>query len=133
MESKYADQARWIEEHSVQVAKQKAKVEVHISESANWPVEWWNEALLKEYAERGEDMPEPKEYIDRPPHYNRGKIEVRDFIRDQNLGFDDGNVVKYVCRAGFKETTSKISDLKKAQNYLNNYIKYLEGREEGIT
>jgi uncharacterized coiled-coil protein SlyX len=130
MESKYADQARWIEEHSEQVAKHKGMT-VHISETGEWPVEWWNEALMKKHSERGiKDM--SREYIDKPPHYNRGKIEVRDFIVDQQLCFQGGNVVKYVCRAGYKETTGKISDLRKAQNYLNKYIEYCEKLQDDV-
>ena len=38
-----------------------------------------------------------------PKHYQRGKIQVWDFIADQNLDFLLGNVVKYVCRAGHKD------------------------------
>ena len=37
-----------------------------------------------------------------PKHYQRGKIQVWDFIADQNLDFFLGNVVKYVCRADTK-------------------------------
>ena len=35
-----------------------------------------------------------------PDHYQLGKIEVWDFIVDQDLDYCLGNVVKYVCRAG---------------------------------
>ena len=37
-----------------------------------------------------------------PPHYQRGKIEVWDFIADQELDYFTGNVIKYLCRAGHK-------------------------------
>lgn len=40
--------------------------------------------------------------IDHPSHYNRGKIEVIDFIEDQGLSFHLGNVIKYITRAGSK-------------------------------
>jgi hypothetical protein len=63
-----------------------------------------------------------KEYIDYPPHYTRGKIEVIEFIEDQKLGFHLGNVIKYVCRAGYKETTEVVDDLRKARNYLDKKI-----------
>lgn len=39
--------------------------------------------------------------VDHPAHYNKGKIEVIDFIEDQQLPFHLGNVVKYIARAGF--------------------------------
>ena len=39
-----------------------------------------------------------------PKHYQRGKIQVWDFIADQEIidwsDFFSGNVIKYVCRAG---------------------------------
>lgn len=58
--------------------------------------------------------------IDHPSHYNRGKIEVIDFIEDQQLPFHLGNVVKYIARAGSKG--DKLEDLKKARWYLDRYI-----------
>lgn len=58
--------------------------------------------------------------IDHPSHYNKGKIEVIDFIEDQGLSFHLGNVIKYVARAGAKG--DKLEDLKKAQWYLDRYI-----------
>lgn len=58
--------------------------------------------------------------IDHPSHYNRGKIEVIDFIEDQQLNFNLGNVIKYICRAGFKDDREQ--DLKKALWYLEREI-----------
>jgi len=55
-----------------------------------------------------------------PSHYTRGNIEVWDFIRDQDLNYHLGNAVKYICRAGFKD--SKVDDLKKAIHYLENEL-----------
>lgn len=62
--------------------------------------------------------------VNHPPHYTQGKIEVLDFIEDQQLNFKRGQVVKYVCRAEHKGT--EIQDLKKAQFYLNREIAELE-------
>lgn len=58
--------------------------------------------------------------IDHPSHYNRGKIEVIDFIEDQGLSFHLGNVIKYIARAGSKG--DKLEDLKKARWYLDRCI-----------
>ena len=58
--------------------------------------------------------------VNHPSHYNKGKIEVIDFIEDQGLSFHLGNVIKYVARAGAKG--DKLEDLKKAQWYLDRYI-----------
>lgn len=63
---------------------------------------------------------EEPDMVNRPPHYNTGKIEVLDFILDQNLDYLPGNVVKYICRAPHKG--SELQDLKKAQFCLNRFI-----------
>lgn len=58
--------------------------------------------------------------VDHPSHYNQGTIEVIDFIEDQNLGFHDGNAVKYICRYQFKG--KPIEDLEKAVWYLQRLV-----------
>lgn len=68
------------------------------------------------------EIEDGREYIDNPPHYTRGKIECIDYIEDQKLDFLLGNVVKYISRAGYKETTDKLTDLRKARWYLDRYI-----------
>ena len=55
-----------------------------------------------------------------PNYYRRGSIQVWDFIRDQGLNFHLGNAIKYICRAGHKE--SRIADLSKAIHYLQNEL-----------
>jgi hypothetical protein len=62
--------------------------------------------------------------VNRPRHYNVGKIEVIDFIEDQALCFHLGNVVKYVARSSHKG--SQLEDLRKARWYLNRKIGSLE-------
>ena len=59
---------------------------------------------------------------DSPAHYTRGAIEVWDFIRDQSLNYHLGNAIKYICRAGYKSSESKETDLKKAIHYLENEL-----------
>lgn len=58
--------------------------------------------------------------VNHPSHYTRGKIEVIDFIEDQQLPYHLGNVIKYIARAGYKG--DKLEDLKKARWYLDRYI-----------
>ncbi|AGG54547.1 nucleotide kinase [Cyanophage SS120-1] len=60
-----------------------------------------------------------------PEHYQRGIIEVWDFIADQNLDYFLGNVVKYVCRAGHKCKEEEIDDLRKAKAYINKKIEII--------
>lgn len=77
---------------------------------------------------------EPKpDSVNHPSHYNKGKIEVIDFISDQKLNFARGNAVKYVCRAGSKDPEKEIQDLEKAVWYINHEIKILKGDIENDT
>ena len=55
-----------------------------------------------------------------PSYYQRGSTDVWDFIREQGLNFHLGNAIKYICRAGYKD--SKIQDLEKAIHYLENEL-----------
>lgn len=64
--------------------------------------------------------------VNHPSHYNQGKIEVIDFIEDQKLGFNLGNTVKYVSRAGKKNPDKAVEDLEKAAWYLNREIETLK-------
>lgn len=50
----------------------------------------------------------------------QGKIEVIEFIEDQNLDYHRGNAVKYICRAPHKGNC--VEDIKKAIWYLKRYI-----------
>ena len=63
--------------------------------------------------------------VNHPSHYTRGKIEVIDFIEDQQLPYHLGNVIKYIARAGYKG--DKLEDLKKARWYLDRYINEVMG------
>lgn len=68
--------------------------------------------------------------IERPAHYVEGrKYEPKDVIRDWKLNFNLGNVIKYVSRAGRKD--SKIVDLEKAKQYLQFEIDYLQRTTTG--
>ena len=69
--------------------------------------------------------------VNRPDHYNHGKIEVIDFIEDKELGFNLGNAVKYISRAGRKDANNTIEDLRKAVWYINRQIQRLERGENG--
>lgn len=60
------------------------------------------------------------EQINHPQYYNAGKIEAIDVIEDWKLNFSLGCVVKYICRAEFKDST--IQDLEKAAWYLNREV-----------
>ena len=59
-----------------------------------------------------------------PKYYKRGVADVWDFIREQGLNFHLGNAIKYICRAGHKD--SYTDDLKKAIHYLQNELENAE-------
>lgn len=56
-------------------------------------------------------------------HYKSFKYETWDVILDWNLGYLDGNAVKYLSRWRLK---NGIEDLKKARHYLDKLIETLE-------
>ena len=64
--------------------------------------------------------------VNHPAHYTDGKIEVIEFIEDKKLGFCLGNAVKYISRAGKKDPSKTVEDLKKAIWYINRRIKEIE-------
>ena len=73
------------------------------------------------------------ENVNHPSHYNNGKIEVIEYIEDQNLGFCLGNAIKYISRAGSKQdfegqdqATKTIEDLRKAIWYIERRIIEIE-------
>lgn len=59
-----------------------------------------------------------KKMIDHPDHYNKGGIEVIDFIEDWEFNFSRGSAIKYIARAGAKDPKKEIEDLKKAIWYI---------------
>ena len=60
-----------------------------------------------------------------PDHYRRHGIELIDIVED--LGYNRGNAVKYLVRAGVKNPDTELEDLMKAQWYVNREIARLEG------
>ena len=66
-----------------------------------------------------------------PKHY-QGTIQPIDLINAQDLNFNLGNVVKYVCRAGKKQGENVLSDLDKAKNYINYEIERIKNKEKWI-
>ena len=62
--------------------------------------------------------------VNNPPHYTAGGIETIDFIEAKKLGYNLGNVVKYITRSGLKG--NQLEDLRKAQWYLTREINTLK-------
>jgi len=64
-----------------------------------------------------EPTPDP---VNHPAHYKYGGIETIDFIEAKELGYNLGNVVKYITRSDHKGNRKE--DLLKAQWYLTREI-----------
>lgn len=68
--------------------------------------------------------------VNHPSHYTWSSIEPIDAIEAWQLPYHLGNVVKYVSRAGHKDKSKTIEDLRKANWYLSRYINNLEQEEK---
>lgn len=100
-------------------------------------IEIWNESGKLVHQFRLEEKPKdtdanqtPKpegNAVAHPSHYNQGKYEVKDVIRDWNLNFNLGNAVKYIARAPYKHPDRIIEDYEKAKQYIDFEIEYLKG------
>lgn len=70
------------------------------------------------------------EAVNHPSHYAEGrKYEPYKVIKDWNLNFNLGNAVKYISRAGRKDTSKTREDICKAVQYLGFELEALD--EEG--
>jgi len=92
--------------------------------------QWQNEVMERNSIMSKEEVQaflNPKnDPVNHHSHYTDGKIEVIDFIEDKRLNFHLANAVKYISRAGKKDPSKEIEDLKKARWYLDRYIQKLE-------
>ena len=78
---------------------------------------------LEDYAIAENAIVEP-DPVNHPAHYTAGGIETIDFIEAKKLGYNLGNVVKYITRSGLKG--NQLEDLRKAQWYLSREIATLK-------
>ena len=97
-----ADETR-LKNAVAQARLERPRIRMQVSPSTN---------IVKPY---GTDM------VNHPPHYTAGGIETIDFIEAKKLGYNLGNVVKYITRSDLKG--DRLENLKKAQWYLNREIK----------
>ena len=66
--------------------------------------------------------------VNSPAHYGQGAMECIEAIEGLGLGFNAGNVVKYMVRAPHKG--SELVDLRKARWYLERLIAAAEGGDD---
>ena len=98
---------RLLKDTLVQAHNERPRIRMQSSPSTN---------IVKPYAT---DM------INSPPHYTAGGIETIDFIEAKKLGYNLGNVVKYITRSDLKG--DRLENLEKALWYLNREIKNAKG------
>lgn len=74
--------------------------------------------------------------VNHPSHYTSSKAQCPNCKESiecieiaGNYCFRIGNVIKYIWRAGIKDDSSYLTDLKKAKWYLDNKIRELEKDE----
>lgn len=58
--------------------------------------------------------------METPEHYKMAITPI-EFIQANNLGFEVGNVIKYICRYKHKDG---LKDLQKAKRYIDFIIQY---------
>lgn len=84
--------------------------------------------ISQPFTQRGDQLTPVRadDPINHPSHYQVGGIESITVIEAWGLGFCLGNVIKYISRAGRKNRTTLVEDLKKARWYLDREIARLE-------
>jgi hypothetical protein len=89
-------------------------------------LDYWDEPHYEKPLQKHiEQMKQNHDAINHPQHYggSDSTYEAIKVIEAWDLGFNLGNVIKYISRAGKKG--SRIDDLKKAQWYLTREIEKL--------
>jgi hypothetical protein len=72
----------------------------------------------------GDSIEVEEEPVNQQSHYTRFEIQPLHFCKVNNLGYLEGNVIKYVCRYPYKGTP--LRDLQKARDYIDHLIDRLE-------
>jgi hypothetical protein len=131
----YVATVMWTAKKKAKVVKKKSKVDLTPAlkflegraQAVKAKGQWENIGVFssdKSIAQQIE-MFEPKpDAVNHPAHYKVGGIETIDFIEAKKLGYNLGNVVKYITRADHKD--NKLEDLRKAQWYLTREINSLK-------
>ena len=70
-----------------------------------------------------------KDMVQNPPHYTSHPSGVEAIEVTRHMNFNLGNAMKYLWRAGLKDPSKTIEDLRKAEFYIQDEIKKLEGEK----
>lgn len=82
-------------------------------------------ALPEESAGKGVSITNVSDPVSNPSHYKFSQYEPVKVIQAWGLSFCLGNVVKYIARAGRKDSSKLIEDLEKAKRYIEFEIEHL--------
>ena len=69
-----------------------------------------------------------EDMVNNPRHYKMGNLECIDVT--QHFNFNRGNAIKYIWRAGKKDSSKTIEDLRKAAWYINREIERVEAEQK---
>lgn len=69
-----------------------------------------------------------EDMVNNPRHYKMGNLECIDVT--QHFNFNRGNAIKYIWRAGKKDSSKTIEDLQKAAWYINKEIKRVKAEQK---
>lgn len=69
-----------------------------------------------------------EDMVNNPRHYKMGNLECIDVT--QHFNFNRGNAIKYIWRAGKKDSSKTIEDLRKAAWYINREIERIEAEQK---
>ena len=84
---------------------------------------WCRECWLGHRGLRAKDEGDP---VNSPGHYTRLEPQPIEVIEKWRLPFHEAQVIKYISRAGHKDPSKHLEDLKKAEFYLSRRIAQLE-------
>lgn len=68
--------------------------------------------------------------INKPSHYNFHPSGIECITIAQHHNFNIGNAIKYIWRAGLKDSSPCVEDLQKAMKYLEFEIKRINEKKE---
>jgi hypothetical protein len=90
--------------------------------------EWMDEVVVNDHPFFGDKPDNKPDMVNRPTHYNNGKMECIDAIHgmlthDEYIGYLRGNALKYNWRCRYKG--QPIEDLRKARWYEERLIAYM--------
>ena len=110
-------------------------------EKSNQSLKRFQKLIDDSFKNKKDEVPTEQEYtkhyphshsdadvVNSPSHYQFSKYEPIKVIQAWDLSFALGNVVKYIARAGRKDSSKLIEDLEKAKRYLELELEDLRSK-----